>query len=115
MIDTILTSYTEVVANPASYADPDKRRAMEQVMTLLNGALEARGKVLLKLNVSADRRDAVLDVLPSAKSPTINQLANGDYAIESVVEKAGINKIIPALCDAGATDLLEIPILKIVH
>ncbi len=115
VIDTILTSYTEVVANPASYADPDKRRAMEQVMTLLNGALEARGKVLLKLNVSADRRDAVLDVLPSAKSPTINQLANGDYAIESVVEKAGINKIIPALCDAGATDLLEIPILKIVH
>ncbi len=115
VIDTILTSYTEVVANPASYADPDKRKAMEQLMTLLNGALEARGKVLLKMNVAADRRDAVLAVLPSAKSPTINQLANGDYAIESVVPKAGINLVIPAVTEAGATDLLEIPILKIVH
>ncbi len=115
VIDTILTSYTEVIANPTSYADPDKRRAMEQLMTLLNGALEARGKVLLKVNVTADRRDAVLAVLPSAKSPTVNQLANGDYAIESVVPKAGINLVIPALTEAGATDLLEIPISKIVH
>ena len=115
IVDTILTSYTEVVANPASFADPDKKRAMDDVMTLLNGALEARGKVLLKLNVASARRDAVLDVLPSAKSPTVNQLANGDYAIETVVEKNGINRLIPALREAGATDLLEVPILKIVH
>jgi ATP phosphoribosyltransferase len=115
VIDTILTSYTEVVVNRTSYADPDKRKAMEQLMTLLNGALEARGKVLLKVNVTADKRDAVLAVLPAAKSPTVNQLANGDYAIESVVAKAGINLVIPALTEAGATDLLEIPILKIVH
>jgi ATP phosphoribosyltransferase len=115
VIDTILTSYTEAVANRASYADPVKRKAMEQLMTLLNGALEARGKVLLKVNVTAANRDAVLAVLPSAKSPTVNQLANGDYAIESVVPKSGINLVIPALTDAGATDLLEIPISKIVH
>jgi ATP phosphoribosyltransferase len=115
VIDTILTSYTEVVVNRTSYADPEKRKAMEQLMTLLNGALEARGKVLLKVNVTADKRDAVLAVLPAAKSPTVNQLANGDYAIESVVPKAGINLVIPALTEAGATDLLEIPILKIVH
>ena len=112
--DTILTSWTEVVANPAAHADPERRRAMEQLMVLLNGALDARGKVLLKLNVTASRRDDVLAVLPSAKSPTINQLANGDFAIESVVEKSGINRIIPALSEAGATDLLEIPISKIV-
>jgi ATP phosphoribosyltransferase len=115
VIDTILTSYTEVVVNPASFADPAKRRAMDQLMTLLNGALEARGKVLLKLNVGASRRDAVLAELPAAKSPTVNQLANGDYAIETVVEKNGINRLIPSLREAGATDLLEIPILKIVH
>jgi ATP phosphoribosyltransferase len=115
IIDTILTSYTEVVVNPASFADPDKRRAMDQLMTLLNGALEARGKVLLKLNVVADRRQSVLDVLPAEKSPTVNQLANGDYAIETVVAKSGINLLIPALREAGATDLLEIPISKIVH
>ena len=114
VIDTILTSWTEVVANPAAHADPERRRAMEQLMVLLNGALDARGKVLLKLNVTASRRDDVLAVLPSAKSPTINQLATGDFAIESVVEKSGINRIIPALSEAGATDLLEIPISKIV-
>ncbi len=115
VIDTILTSYTEAIANPVSYADPAKRKAMGQLMTLLNGALEARGKVLLKLNVAADRRDEVLAVLPAAKSPTISQLANGGFAIESVVDKRGINRIIPALTEAGATDLLEIPISKIVH
>ncbi len=115
VIDTILTSFTEVVANPISFADPVKRHAMDQLMTLLNGALEARGKVLLKLNVVAAQRDAVLAELPAAKSPTINQLANGDYAIETVVEKNGINRLIPSLREAGATDLLEIPILKIVH
>ncbi|MBL6619956.1 MAG: ATP phosphoribosyltransferase [Ilumatobacteraceae bacterium] len=114
VIDTILTSWTEVVANPDAHADPERRSAMEQLMVLLNGALDARGKVLLKLNVTAARRDDVLAVLPSAKSPTINQLANGDFAIESVVEKTGINRIIPALSEAGATDLLEIPISKIV-
>ncbi|MFZ8997553.1 MAG: ATP phosphoribosyltransferase [Ilumatobacteraceae bacterium] len=115
VIDTILTSHTEVVANPESFADPTKRHAMDQLMTLLRGALEARGKVLLKLNVVADRREAVLGVLPAAKSPTVNQLANGDFAIETVVEKVGINRLIPELIEQGATDLLEIPISKIVH
>ncbi len=115
VIDTILTSYTEVVANRQSHADPAKRHAMGQLMTLLNGALEARTKVLLKLNVSAEQFEAVLAVLPSAKSPTVSELAGGGYAVESVVEKRRINLVIPALKDAGATDLLEIPIAKIVH
>jgi ATP phosphoribosyltransferase len=114
VIDTILVSYTGVIANPVSYADPTKRKAMEQLMTLLNGALEARGKVLLKVNVVATNKDAVLAALPAAKSPTVNQLANGDFAIETVVEKAGINLLIPALREAGATDMLEIPIVKII-
>jgi ATP phosphoribosyltransferase len=115
VIDTILTSWTEVIAHPLSYQDPDKRHAMEQLMTLLNGTLEARGKVLLKLNVAAADYDRVLEVLPSAKSPTVSQLAGGGFAVETVVEKAQINLIIPAVRDAGATDLLEIPISKIVH
>lgn len=114
VIATILTSWTEVVANPQSAADPAKRHAMDQLMILLNGVLEARGKVLLKLNVAAERLDSVLAVLPSAKSPTVSQLANGGYAVESVVEKTTINRVIPALSDAGATDLLELPISKIV-
>lgn len=114
VIDTMLTSYTEVIANPASYSNPELRRAMDQIMILLNGALDARGKVLLKINVAGALRDNVLEILPAAKSPTVNQLANGDYAIETVVPKSDINRLIPALSEAGATDLVEIPISKIV-
>ena len=115
IIDTMLTSYTELVANRNSWEDPAKRHAMEQIMTLLTGTLEARGKVLLKLNVSEKQMDAVLALLPAAKSPTVARLASGDLAIESVVPKTGINTLIPALIDAGASDLLEIPISKIIH
>lgn len=115
VIDTILVSYTELIANPNSYADPSKRHAMDQLMTLLNGTLEARTKVLVKLNVGEANYESVLKVLPAAKSPTVSRLASGDYAIESVVEKRTINVIIPALVDAGASDILELPISKIVH
>ena len=115
IIDTMLTSYTELIANKQSWEDPTKRHAMEQIMTLLTGTLEARDKVLLKLNVAKPSMDDVLALLPSAKSPTIAQLASGDFAVETVVPKRGINTLIPALIDAGASDLLEIPISKIIH
>lgn len=115
IIDEILVSYTEVVAHRASYDDPAKRHAMLQLMTLLNGALEARGKVLVKLNVGDDDYPKVLAILPSMKSPTVSQLANGGYAVETVVEKRTINTLIPALKDAGASDILELPLSKIVH
>ncbi len=115
IIDQILTSYTEVVANRDAYADPIKRHAMGQLMTLLNGTLEARGKVLLKLNVGADQYPGVLERLPALRSPTVSQLADGGYAIETVVEKSTINVLIPALKEAGASGILELPIAKIVH
>lgn len=114
VIDTMLVSYTEMIVNKAAYADPAKRHAMGQLMTLLLGTLDARGKVLVKLNVGHDDLHKVLTVLPSAKSPTISELAGGGYAVESVVEKRSINTLIPALKDAGASDLLELPISKIV-
>ncbi|MFM8945278.1 MAG: ATP phosphoribosyltransferase, partial [Actinomycetota bacterium] len=114
VIDTMLVSYTEMIANPIAHADVAKRHAMNQLMTLLLGTLDARGKVLVKLNVGHDDLARVLAVLPSAKSPTISELAGGGFAVESVVEKRSINTLIPALKDAGASDLLEIPIAKIV-
>ena len=116
IIDTVLVSHTELVANPASYDNPEKQHAMHQVRTLLEGVLEARGKVLVKLNVPGDRLDKVIDLLPSMKSPTVNELyAGAGYAVETVVPKATINVLIPALSDAGATDIIELPISKIVH
>jgi ATP phosphoribosyltransferase len=115
VIDTILVSYTEVVANPAAHADPAKRHAMLQLMTLLNGTLEARGKVLVKLNVLPEHLATVVALVPSLKSPTISELAGGSgFAIETVVAKNQINRLIPALKDAGATGILEIPISKII-
>ena len=114
VIDTMLVSYTEMIAHRASFSDATKRHAMNQIMTLLLGTLDARGKVLVKLNVGADDLAKVLAVLPSAKSPTISELAGGGFAVESVVEKRSINTLIPALKDAGASDLLELPIAKIV-
>ena len=114
VIDTMLVSYTEMIAHRPSFGDPAKRHAMNQLMTLLLGTLDARGKVLVKLNVGADDLSKVLAVLPSAKSPTISELAGGGFAVESVVEKRSINTLIPALKDAGDSDLLELPISKIV-
>jgi ATP phosphoribosyltransferase len=117
IIDTILVSHTELIANEQSYADPGKRHAMEQLLTLLNGALEARGKVLVKLNVGDDDFEQVVAILPALKSPTVSRLFgdSGGYAIETVVEKSRINTLIPALKDAGASDILEVPLSKIVH
>jgi len=116
IIDTMLSSYTELVANPDAHSDPEKRHAMHQVRTLLEGVLEARGKVLVKLNVQAANLEQVIGLLPSMKSPTVNELyAGAGYAVETVVTKSDINVLIPALKDAGASDIIELPISKIVH
>ena len=116
VIETILVSHTELIANRAAYDDPDKRHAMHQVHTLLQGTLEARGRVLVKLNVSADDLGGVIEFLPSLRSPTVSKLFGADaYAVETVVPKDQINTLIPALKDHGATDIIELPISKIVH
>jgi len=116
IIDTLLVSRTELIANPAAAADPTRRHAMEQLLVLLQGALEARGKVLLKLNVAADRLDAVLAVLPALKAPTVSELSHHDgYAVETVVPKRDVNVLIPDLKDRGATGIIELPLSKIVH
>jgi ATP phosphoribosyltransferase len=116
ILDILLTSYTELIANPAAFGDPAKRAAMEDVALLLRGAIRARGNVLLKLNVDTSDLAAVTDMLPAMSSPTITSLARGDMnAVEAVVPKRGVNTLIPALKAAGARDILEIPISKIVE
>jgi ATP phosphoribosyltransferase len=115
VIDTILESYTELIANPTSYADDTKRHAMQQLMTLLMGTLIARERVLVKLNVADADLGAVIQLLPAMKSPTVSQLFGEDaFAVEAVVPKHTINTLIPALKDHGATDIIELPIAKIV-
>jgi ATP phosphoribosyltransferase len=116
VVETLLVSRTELIANPVSASDPDKRLAMSHLLTLLQGALEARGKVLLKLNVAAGMLEDVVSVLPALKSPTVSELSGGaGYAVETVVPKSEVNVLIPALKDRGATDIIELPLSKIVH
>src|SRR5580693_1990820 len=113
VLETLLISYTELIASGPAFADPQKRAAMEDIALLLRGAIQARGNVLLKLNVAADR---LADVTEMLSSPTITTLARGDMnAVETVVPKRGVNTLIPALKAAGAQDILEIPISKIVE
>ena len=115
VIAELLTSWTEIVANPASAADADRRQAMDDLVTLLVGAVTARGKCLIKLNVADADLDRVLGVLPSMKAPTVTELSDsGFHAVESVVDKATVNRLIPSLKAAGAFDILELPIAKIV-
>lgn len=116
VIETVLESYTELVANKAAYADPTKAHAMHQIRTLLLGALEAKGKVLVKLNVAKADLASVISVLPSMKAPTVSELFDGaGFAVEAVVEKASINVLIPELRDRGASDIIELALAKIVH
>jgi ATP phosphoribosyltransferase len=115
VIDIILESYTELIANPVSYADDAKRHAMEQLLTLLNGTLIARERVLVKLNVAEPDLSAVIELLPAMKSPTVSKLYGEEaFAVEAVVPKHTINTLIPALKDHGATDIIELAIAKIV-
>jgi ATP phosphoribosyltransferase len=114
IVETLLTSEPVLIANREALADATKRAAVEDVRTLLLGALRAEGMVLIKLNVTEDRLQDVLAVVPSMKAPTVSQLSEGGYAIETVVEKRGVNRLIPELKGAGATDILELPISKIV-
>jgi ATP phosphoribosyltransferase len=114
IIETLLTSDPVLVANRDAAADRSKRDAMDDIVTLLRGAIEAEGRVLIKLNVTQAHLDAVLAVVPSMKAPTVSPLAEGGFAIETVVDKRGVNRLIPQLKAAGASDILELPISKIV-
>lgn len=115
IVDTIMESWTVLVANRKTMEDAAKRQAIEQLQILLEGAITARGRVLVKLNVAEAALPSVLDILPSMKAPTVSKLASGDfYAVETVVEKAKINILIPELKERGAEDIIELPLSKIV-
>jgi ATP phosphoribosyltransferase len=114
VIETLMTSEPVLLANRGAAADPAKRRAMDDITTLLLSALRAEGRVLIKMNIGEADLPQVLAVVPAMKSPTVAPLQEGGYAIETVVEKAQVNRLIPLLKSKGATDILEIPISKIV-
>ena len=114
--EPILVSTTRFVANHAAWADPIKREKIESLALLLTGALNAAGLVGLKMNVSAESLDAVIDQLPSLKKPTVSPLwGDAGFAVEIIIEEHQARTLIPALKRAGAEGLVEYPLNKVVY
>lgn len=116
VIGVILESTTKLFANKKSLENPEKKKAIEEIKTLLLGVIEARGRVLLSMNVHKSNLESVISVLPAMKKPTVNQLYGSDYfEIVTVAEKSKVNILLPLLKEKGAEDILEIPITKIIR
>jgi ATP phosphoribosyltransferase len=115
IVDVLLESRTHLIANPNAYNAPEKKNAIDELVILLKGAIDARGRVLVKLNVQEGHLSAVVNLLPAMRAPTVSELAEkGYFAVETIVPKATINTLIPRLKAAGAEDIVELPITKIV-
>jgi ATP phosphoribosyltransferase len=115
IVETIAESVTVVVANRDATREPWKRAKLEALCLMLKGALAAKEKVLLKLNVARDNLQAVVEKLPSLHSPTVNHLADETWvAVETIVDEAVVREIIPALKEAGAEGIIELPLNKII-
>lgn len=115
IIGQIMESYTVIIANRSSYADPQKRREIDEITTLLFGVIAARNKVLLTMNVPSASMEKIIAALPAMKKPTVSRLHGIEYySIQTVVPKSAVNQLIPRLKGCGAEDILEIPIAKIV-
>lgn len=115
IIETVLESNTQLIANVASWKDPEKRQKLEDMRMLLEGAINALGKVGLMLNVEKLNLDAVLAVLPALKRPTISTLSeDGWLAVNTILEESTVRTIIPRLKAAGAQGIVEYPLNKII-
>ena len=115
IIDTLLTSTTRLIANHRAWQDAGKREKIENLALLLQGAINAREKVGLKLNSPREKLDAILRLLPSEKSPTVSPLADGSWvAVEVIVEERLERELVPQLKRAGATGLISYPLNKVI-
>jgi len=115
IIDTVIESNTQLIANRDSWQDPWKRRKLEDMRMLLEGAINALGKVGLMLNVHQNDLAAVLDVLPALKRPTISHLSDDEWlAVNTILDESTVRDIIPRLKQAGGQGIVEYPLNKIV-
>ena len=115
IIDTVMESNTQFIANRGAWSDDWKRRKIEDIRMLLDGAINALGKVGLMLNVNKNDLAKVLGVLPALKNPTISPLSDGEWlAVNTILDEATVRNIIPRLKEAGAQGIVEYPLNKIV-
>lgn len=120
ILETVCESTTQLIANSSSLADSWKRRKIESLKTLLVGAVEADGKVGVKFNVPEAKLAQVMHVLPAMKRPTVSKLWSKDnrdpwWAVETIIEEREIKALIPQLKEAGAQDIIEYPLNKVIY
>ena len=115
IIETLMESETQLIANKASFADTWKREKIENIALMLNAAIAAQGKVGLLLNVPKTQLDAVVAVLPALNSPTVSQLSDSAWlALNTILDERDVRDVIPKLKAAGATGIVEYPLSKVV-
>jgi len=115
IVENVMESNTQLVANQTAWADPWKRQKLEDMKMLLEGAISALGKVGLMLNVNKGCLEAVLGVLPALKNPTVSPLSDGEwFAVNTILDESTVRTIIPRLKAAGAQGIVEYPLNKIV-
>ncbi len=115
IVHQLMESNTQLIANKESWQDPWKRKKMDQVKILLNGALQAENRVGLKMNIPEKDIDNITSILPSLKAPTIAKLYEQEwYSVEAVVDKKTVRRLIPKLQEAGAEGIVEYPLNKVI-
>jgi ATP phosphoribosyltransferase len=116
IVDTLMVSYPQFIANKETMQDPEKRAKLENMVLLLKGALEARNKVGLKMNLPTSSLSQLADKLPSLRRPTVSPLTeDGWVAVETVIDEAVVRDIIPQLKSLGAEGIIEYPLSKLVY
>lgn len=115
IIGTVLESSTRFIANPRAFEDPQKRQIIENLLLLMKGVLNGKRRVLLEMNCPEDQLDALVKLLPAMRSPTISRLYNeSGFAVKAAIPTTDVATLVPKLISAGATDILETPIRKVI-
>ena len=115
IVDTVLESNTQLIANKSAYEDAGKRQKIDNIALMLMGAITAQGRVGLMLNVKNSDLSKILSVLPALNSPTISQLSNSEWvAVNTILEETVVRDVIPKLKAAGGTGIVEYPLNKVV-
>ncbi len=116
IVDTLMETNTKLIANKASWSNPAKRRKIEMIALLLQGALEAESKVGLKMNAPKKSLEAIIKAVPSLRNPTISPLSNPEWvALETIIDESVAREIIPQLKSLGAEGIVEYPLNKVVY
>lgn len=116
IVETLLETNTQLVANKNAWDDPAKRAKIEQIAMMLQAALAAHCKVGLKLNAPKDKVEAIIRALPAMRNPTVSTLSDESWvALEIICDESVVREIIPVLKEHGATDIIEYPLNKVVH